>query len=161
MPRGGPRPGSGRKPGSRNAVVLGMDGGRRNVEATAGSLVVPDGPPLEIEPPEGLTDAQVAYWRKHAPRAIRQRTLTDAEVPGFVELCELAAMKNQIARAIEAAKAGAATGEEVDKLLGHFIKFSARVDAALARFKLTAFGKPAMAEKPKVQANPWAKVAAQ
>lgn len=165
MARGGPRPGSGRKPGSKNkaGIVLGMDGARRpRIElptptdpiAADGDLAEPD--PL-LDPPADLSETEQAFWRKAAPRAVRQRTLTDAEVLGFRELCQHFAMKEQIAQRI--AKAGA-DSSSVDGLLRQYVKLGQRVDAMLARFKLTAFGKPSdgAAAKP-VKANPWASLA--
>jgi phage terminase small subunit len=113
-----------------------------------------------LEPPDDLSEAEQACWRKLAPRAVRQRTLTDAEAPGFRELCQVFVMKEQVAARIAKAKAGAAT-KAVDGLLRHYVKLGQRVDALFARFKLTAFGKPSDAAKEKpAKANPWANMAA-
>src|SRR5687767_4127776 len=126
--RGGSRPGSGRKPGSRNnksGVVLGMDGARR----PRAELPAPTDPPAVtdaahdsplLEPPDDLSEAEQTCWRKLAPRAMRQRTLTDAEAPGFRELCQVFVMKEQVAARIAKAKAGAAT-KAVDGLLRHYV----------------------------------------
>lgn len=163
--RGGSRPGAGRKPGTKNfrSVVLDMDGARR----PKAELPTPTDPPVAVEagqdsplldPPDDLSERERACWRKFAGRAIRQRTLTDAEVPGFLELCQVFVMKEQVAAHI--AQAGGAASEDVDGLLRHYVKLGQRVDALLARFKLTAFGKPsdAAAAKP-VKSNPWASMA--
>lgn len=53
---------------------------------------------------------------------------------------------------------GADTKEAAPYLLS-YLKLAQRVDASLARFKLTAFGKPAVSDKPQPAANPWAQVA--
>lgn len=144
-----------------------MDGARR----PRADLPAPTDPPLAVEahvgpasalsdPPDGLSEAEQACWRKLAPLAIRQRTLTDAEVPGFRDLCQVFVMKEQVAARIAKAKAGAAT-KAVDGLLRHYAKLGQQVDARFARFKLTAFGKPSDAAKEKpAKANPWANMAA-
>lgn len=168
MARGGSRPGAGRKPGSKNqsAVVLGMDGARRPRAELPTPTDPAPAPEVEtgpvsalLEPPDDLSEPEQACWRKFAPRAMRQRTLTDAEAPGFRELCQVFVMKEQVAARIAKAKSGAAT-KAVDGLLRHYVKLGQRVDALFARFKLTAFGKPsdAAAAKP-VKANPWASMA--
>jgi hypothetical protein len=46
--------------------------------------------------------------------------------------------------------------KEASSYLQTFLKLSQRVDSSLARFKLTALGKPAVSDKPKADANPWA-----
>ena len=164
MPRGGSRPGAGRKPGSKNqtAVVIGMDGSRRpRAEMpTPTDVPVPVQTGPLVEPPADLSEPEQAFWRQVAPLAVRQRTLTEAEVPGLRELCQVYVMKEQVAGRIARAKAGAAT-KAVDGLLRHYVKLGQRVDALLARFKLTAFGKPSTdtAAKP-AAVNPWASMAA-
>lgn len=159
MPRGGFRVGAGRKPRGDKGVVIGMDGQRR--PSVAASVALGPAPedaaahPL-VTPPEGLPDGQQPIWRGLAPHAIAQATLVPATVRGFRELCELVLLKQQIADAIVAA--GAATSG-MDALLRHYTKLSQRLDAVLARYRLTAAGKPeSTAAKPK-KASPWAKPA--
>lgn len=150
MPKGGLRIGAGRKPKGPPKVV-GMDGR---------ALVAPPGPSLEVaaaepiaQPPEGMREAEAAVWLALAPLAVAQQTLVPATVRGFRELCEQAVMKQQIADAIAAA--GASTSG-MDALLRHYAKLAQRFDQSLARFRLTAAGKPeAAASKPK-KASPWA-----
>ena len=42
--------------------------------------------------------------------------------------------------------------------LALYVRLAQRLDASLARFKLTASGKPASSDRPKVE-NPWSRVA--
>ena len=166
MSRGGSRVGSGRKPGSRTAVVLGMDGQRRKEHPgpTAGSPSIAgaptDDPDSLAEPPADLSPGQREVWRTFAPHALAQRTLVPAAVPGFRELCEQFVVKQAIFRRMEKLGLASARAEGMRK---RYEKMAQRVDATLARFKLTAFGKPADATSSarKPAANPWARVAHQ
>jgi phosphopantetheinyl transferase len=80
-----------------------------------------------------------------------------ATLPGFRELCEQADLKRQVDKRLR--KIGATT-EAADGLLRHQVKLAQLLDARLARFKLTAFGKPADDRAGrKVSENPWAHVA--
>lgn len=152
MPKGGLRIGAGRKP--KASKVVGMDGLPRPI---------PPGPTLDAakasplaEPPEGLTEAQAALWRDLAPHAIAQQTLVPSTVRGFRELVEILAMKQAIADTIAAA--GAATSG-MDALLRHYAKLAQRVDGTLARYRLTAAGKPEPSAQTRPKpASPWAAV---
>ncbi len=140
MPRGGSRPGAGRKPGS--AKVVGMDGKPRADVIPASmqgpGTEVPPAPPTGdlVDPPTDLTETQQAFWREWAPRAIGAGTLTDATRLGFRELAEQYVIKVSLAKAVEERAPG--WGESL-KL---WLKATQRVDASMARFKLTALGKP-------------------
>ena len=151
MPRGGLRVGAGRKP--KKASVVGMDG-QRFVPAPALPVSVA-GHPL-LEPPADLREPQATVWRTLAPHAIAQQTLVQATVRGFRELVEQAVLKQQIADLILAPK----PGTDVDALLRHYTKLAQRLDSTLARFRLTAMGKPEPSAqvKPKA-ASPWAAAA--
>lgn len=125
-----------------------------------------------LEPPADLRDGRPApgldagvlpsekdFWRRYAPAAIDQQTLVPATVHGFRELCELAAFKEEYAARL--AKYGS-DGKTGDQRMRMYTKLSQRLDAAMARFKLTAFGKPIedagggrQRESP---SNPWAQV---
>jgi hypothetical protein len=160
MPRGGARVGAGRKPKARKAVVLGMDGQRLLGEpGSPGSPwvapVVGDDPLLA--PPADLPPAQQDFWRIYAPYAIEQRTLVAATVAGFRELCEQFALKQTIARGIQRLGAGSSKAEG---RMRNYVKLAQRLDATLARFKLTGFGKPVDAGGArKAGTSPWAQVA--
>lgn len=157
MGRGGARPGAGRKPKPKDAVVIGMDGIRREVPAV---------PVLSVEeqsaltaPPDGLTEKQQAFWRRWAPHAIEQGTLIPATVAGFRELATQYVIKEEMEAGL--AILGVVNGD-ADRLLKRYEKIVQRVDASLARFKLTAFGKPAgdgTRAKKATAPSPWAKVA--
>lgn len=160
MPRGGFRVGAGRKKEPKSGVVLGMDGNRR----VGAPVSVPAAPALTdeeqaslLEPPADLKSERArGFWTFAAPHAIRQRTLTQAEVPGFRQLCTQWAFIEDLVVRLDLL--GPAT-KDADAAMKSYVRLSQRLDASLARFKLTAFGKPAVAEKPKAAANPWGAIA--
>lgn len=156
MPRGGPRIGAGRKPKSwneRQGRVVGMDGS----PFTGPPPPTPAAAAGLLEPPDDLTKAQAALWRQLAPHAIAQQTLVEATRAGFRELVEQMALKAAIAKDIDTL--GAAHPGSGDNLR-HYAKLAQRVDATLARFRLTGAGKPeASAARPKTAANPFAMMA--
>lgn len=151
---GGARIGAGRKPRSERAVVLGMDGTR--IDAGRPRQDADPGDPLLI-PPAGMTAAQQKYWMLWAPLAIAQRTLTQETIPGFREACELAAMKDPIAKQIR--KLGPESDEAID-LRRDYLKFSKDLRIALQQYKLGAFGRPeqAPARRQAQVTSPWAAV---
>lgn len=109
-------------------------------------------------PPADLPPAQRAIWEQWAPAAIEQRTLVATTVVGFRELCEQAALKQAIHRRLQ--KLGPASSE-AEGQMRTYVKLAQRLDATIARFKLTAFGKPADGGGARKSAatNPWAQVA--
>lgn len=162
MPRGGRRVGAGRKPKAKKAVVLGFDGARRSDPPAVPAAAAPSVDQFQdlATPPGDLPADQQAFWRLYAPYALEQRTLIPATVIGFRELCELFAIKHTIAAQIQGYKLGAAS-KSAAAPLRTYMKLAQRLDALLARFKLTSFGKAADTggpAKPAV-ANPWAQVA--
>lgn len=161
MARGGRRVGAGRKPVIRRAVVLGMDGTRReDLGAVGGGLAVAPVPEeLDLaQPPTDMTPSQQDFWRRWAPFAIEQRTLVPATLAGFRELCEQFALKQAIWRRLEAL--GPAS-EKATPRLRAYTQLAQRLDSTLARFKLTGMGKPADngGRARQAAANPWAQVA--
>jgi hypothetical protein len=156
MPRGGRRVGSGRKPTPKPAVILGMDGSRLAASAVTAEPVDVEQSPL-LKPPADLNAKEASFWKAYARLAIEQRTLVPSTVAGFRELCEQFAFKSDLAAEID--RVGAAS-VLTEKMLVQYTKLVQRVDSSLARFKLTAMGKPAdggQVRKP-VAANPWAAV---
>jgi len=152
--RGGFRPGSGRKPGPKKKVTLAW--------RLRHPVVPPPLPALEgdeaqalLAPPEGLPEGAAAFWRQWAVQAITERTLTPSTAAGFKQLCQQWAYLAELDERIR--QLGTATKEASPYFLT-YLKLAQRLDASLARFKLTAFGKPAVLEKPKAAANPWASV---
>jgi hypothetical protein len=157
MPRGGRRPGAGRKPGRpKGGVVLGMDGSRQVRGAE-----LPPAVPVEVraglmEPPGDLVEAARVCWRAWAEFALSERTLTPATAAGFRHLCIQMAVVQALDDRI--AVLGVATQDALPYLAarrGQAIQLA----ASLKDFKLTAFGKPATSEKPMKAANPFGQVA--
>lgn len=157
MPRGGRRVGSGRKPKRKKAIVIGLDGARRSDRSIPHEV-----PPRAVAdlatPPKDLSAEQRQFWSQYAPYAVEQQTLVPATVVGFRELCEQWTMKAKLAK--EIARRGAAT-RDAEGLLRAYMKLAQRVDALLARFKLTPFGKAVegATDSKKPAASPWAAVA--
>lgn len=150
MPRGGSRPGAGRKP--KGSKVVGMDGKPRAdvLPPSMQTAVVPAPDSPLIEPPADLSDARKAIWRTWAPHALAEGTLTEATASGFREFTERMAVKNRLWAQVEE---GAPGWGDAFKL---WEKASKLVNVSMKEFKLTAFGKPAAPAKPKASANPFA-----
>jgi phage terminase small subunit len=156
MGRGGERPGAGRKPGAQDGVVLKMADRRTDVPAASPSLDEAERQGL-LEPPDGLTDGAQAFWKLTAAQALAERTLTPATAAGFRQCCQQWAYLGELDKKIQ--HLGADT-KEAGAYFVTYLKLAQRLDNSLARFKLTAFGKSAVRDKPKVAANPWASVVA-
>lgn len=168
MGHGGARVGAGRPPKPREGgVVLQMDTAARR-EALDHPPASEASRPLSeevkssvytdlAEPPADLTEGQAAFWRQYAGHAIDVGTLVPATVGGFRELCEQFALKQAIATRIEKVKP---TSKRAEAHLRIYVRLAQRVDASLARFKLTSFGKPAEGSTGgriiKAPTNPWA-----
>jgi hypothetical protein len=101
------------------------------------------------EPPADLGDREKTVWRALAPRAIAERTLIEATVPGFRELCEQLVVKEDIA----AASAGAVNQH---RWLALLLKAQQRVDVTLDRYRLTARGQAAPPPAKPAAPNPFA-----
>jgi hypothetical protein len=118
------------------------------------------GPALEgdalLKPPAKLEAPVRAAWRRLAPRALAERTLTAATAPGFEQLCRQWVYVAELEATI--ARLGAGT-READAYLRQYTRLATRLDGSLGRFKLTAAGQAATAPAPAAVANPWAVVA--
>ena len=135
MPWGGARIGSGRKPKRRNALRLVATAD----PSTPQSSAVPAAPTAPVDaslanPPGELPADQGVFWRDYAPKALERGTLIESALPGFRLLCELAAKK----ATAEQKAAGFGVSE-----MRLYLELAKRVEASLARFELTGFGKPA------------------
>lgn len=108
-----------------------------------------------LTPPAGLTADEQVVWTQLAPHAITERTLSPATAAGFQQLCRHWVYAEGLAATIT--KFGSGTKEANGYVLT-YLKAGQRLDTLLARFKLTAFGKPAVVDKPKAKVNPWAAV---
>jgi phage terminase small subunit len=157
MGSGGARPGAGRKPNPKDGDgrnVLAMPERRAAVPPQIPVLDDADKQALLEAPAELPVDAQ-PVWKRWASHAIAERTLTPATAAGFRQFCEQWAYLEKLAAKIN--HLGADTKEAAGYLL-NYLKLAQRVVSSMARFKLTAFGKPAVSDKPKAAANPWAQV---
>jgi len=156
---GGARVGAGAKPKNKPGKVVGMDGKpRADVLPPSMQTTAAADPPAPAEglatPPADLSERRKAFWIEWAPRAIAAGTLIDATVLGFRELSEQYVIKCDLAKAVDDKAPGYVESLKL------WAKVTQRVDASMARFKLTAFGKPESTKHQKTAANPWAAVAA-
>jgi len=171
MAKGGARVGAGRPKGSRNRPrvplsqrVVGFDG--RPYQPFVSGPAPKDAlsSPL-AEPPADLPEKCAAEWRKWAPHAVSQGTLVPATVQGFRQLAELSVMTEEVSAAIREWReekngyvmSGAAWAPQ--PLIQRYSWLAQRLEAAMARYRLTAQGKPepSAVAKPKA-ASPWALV---
>lgn len=168
MPRGGRRLGAGRPAkGAQNGVVIGLDGVRKLSPPPPADM--PDAPVEAYDdlsqPPPGLSADLRPIWLSEAPHAIREGTLVQATVAGFKKLCEQWFFVEELAKDLcelmvieRQTKTASRDAAEKYRI---YATLSGRLESSLDRFKLTAYGKPAVSAQPKTQpaANPWAQVA--
>lgn len=107
MPRGGRRPGAGRKPKAR---VLAMPGGYSPTAAqpgpppTSNTAVVappttnPVSPAEEFDAPDHLSAEERAVWLKQSPHAFRHGTLTRATAMAFERYCKVVVLERHEAQ---------------------------------------------------------------
>ena len=105
------------------------------------------------KPPAGLTSAEARVWREIAGAAIKQGTLVASTRPGFRELVEIVALKEELKTEWRRAR-----GANADRLYRRYQQLSGRVETTLARFLLTGRGRAEEGEAPE-SANPWAEIA--
>ena len=161
MPRGGRRVGAGRKPKQKRPTLTLVNSRRDPAPAPPPAAADVDVDELAV-PPSDLTPAERDVWRSCAPLALEAQTLTPATAVGFRELCTVAALTYAIADSINVARSAKEPSPyAIAEGLKLYPKYAQRLDGLLARFKLTAFGKPVDgAAKPTAAAvNPWAEVA--
>lgn len=148
MPRGGFRPGSGRKPKSLHQHML--DGtapkGRLLAHPSVPTVIDPSIPVESFDPPETLTAEQRAVWVKQAPHAFENRTLTRATSLAFERYCTIVVLE---ACEAKSSGVGGANHRGLLKLINDYE----------LQFMLTPNGKPlaAPAAAPAEPANPIAK----
>lgn len=154
MPRGGRRPGAGRKP-KQTAVVLGMDGNRLPATPQLPPAVSEAERDGLLEPPTDLQDSAKACWRAWAAQALEERTLTPATEPGFRELC--LRMANVKALDERILLLGVGTQDSLPYLRERRGQ-AAQLNVSLKDFKLSAFGKPMTSDipAPAFRTNEWA-----
>lgn len=91
MPRGGRRPGAGRKRKSLQARVL-------HHPSVPPPTTNPASPVEEFEAPDDLMADERAVWLKQAPHAFRQRTLTRSTALSFERYCKVIVMERNEAK---------------------------------------------------------------
>lgn len=126
--------------------------------------------PLAVAP-DHLPEDHKPFWNRWAKLAIEAETLNERTACGFEELCGLEAEKRAMRATIDAdgrtyiKVTVDGTGTEHTELKAHplvakHLALCKQVDSMMARFKLTAFGKPEVGGKKRPQAtNAWASVA--
>lgn len=122
MPRGGRRPGSGRKPKPKTASVI-----PHPSSPIPTTNILP--PVEEFDAPNSLTMEERQVWMQQAPHAFSARTLTRATAMAFERYCRIVVMeKNE-------AKSSAAGGANHRGLLK-------QINAYELQFLLIPCGKP-------------------
>ena len=150
MPRGGRRPGSGRKP--KAAALRAIDGGAAHrSEAYAFVLPVPpstnssQAPPVdEFEAPDSLNPEERKVWLRQSPFAFKARTLTPATALSFERYCRMAVM--EAAMMLDPDTAGSSNHRGLMQ----------RINALELQFMLTPCGKALLdqSEPAQAPANP-------
>lgn len=150
MPRGGRRPGSGRKP--KPAALRAIDGGAAHrVEAYRPVSVVPpstnsDQAPAvdEFQAPDSLGPDERKVWLRQSPFAFKARTLTPATALSFERYCRMVVLEAAMAVDVEAAGGSNHRG------------ILQRINALELQFMLTPCGKALIdaADQPAAPANP-------
>ncbi len=136
MPKGGRRPGAGRKPKSLEERMLdGNANHRGRVLAHPSAEAVVSQPPApavidEFDAPNDLTFEERTVWLELAPHAFANGTLTKATALGFAIMCRNILLERQYARSVN------------DKGSANHRGILQRVDAELLRFNLAPCGKP-------------------
>lgn len=125
-----------------------------------------DAPLPTVEPPDGLTEGQLAVWESLAPHALRQRTLIPATAHRFARLCRNIVLEQQMAAQIELdgltetrvslqmdEKGGGlqTVEKKAHALLSKFIAIGQRIDTGLTAFRLAPTGRALPAPKEKAQ----------
>lgn len=127
--------------------------------------------PVSPIPPSDLPEDQQDFWRRNAPRAIAQGTLTGRTVEAFRLLCEMDLERRETKKTID--RDGRTfikvtvdgSGQEHQELKAHplkgdYARLCKSVENLMARFKLAPFGKAEAQVKQKPAAvNAWAALA--
>jgi len=138
---GGFRPGAGRK---KKAAHLKIAHGTATI---AERLAAASGPaedqPDAVTMPDDLSPLQIEHWKELAPIAVRERTLTETTRPAFLLLCKNRANLDDYNGILETDGYTIETeqGTKAHPLLTARDRMVKIIDAQMARFKLTPFGK--------------------
>lgn len=146
MPRGGARPGAGRKPksaaaaklhGSRQRTVVQFPGTTQEPVSAGEASVACELVPL----PRGLSAGAKSVWKQLAPFAETAGTLIPATAPAFAMFCRAVVLEKRLGNGPEAG------GSNHRGMMQ-------RVEAGNVRFSLAPIGKPI--GKPKAVEDPFA-----
>lgn len=142
MPRGGRRPGAGRKP--KTVVEKQIEGTSRAdrgrvLEHPASGQVPVVAPIDEFDVPDTLTLKERQVWLDLAPHAFANRTLTKATRLSFELLCRNVVLERKLSADVELVGGPNHRG------------LIQRVDSELSAFNLRPFGKPIYEEAPKAE----------
>lgn len=136
---GGLRVGAGRKPKNQSQHWLGGDAGKRGKgkkPKTADVMLIPA--------PRSLDGDARDVWSSLAPHACAARTLTDATVRDFAELCELVV---EMESARVARRAAGWNGDGL-RLAAAYRGLVQRVEAKMRAFRLAPIGKEMTPDAP-------------
>ena len=153
MPRGGARPGSGRKKKTEHAIwVAGNASKLAEVPKER-----PKSKPFQLMPaPAHLPEAQAAVWNDLAPQACQQRTLNTQTMAAFELLCKQIVLErmmfdqiladgltgNKVTLQMDASGGGLQSVEKkAHTLLAQHRGMMQRVEAGMVRFRLSPMGK--------------------
>jgi hypothetical protein len=149
MPKGGRRPGAGRKPKSDAMRELDGNAGHRPARVLnhpSGYVAAPPAPVEEFDAPNDLTTDERNVWLELAPHAFAARTLTKGTSEAFKMLCRNILLEKDM-RASVLDRGRAAHQGMIHK-----------VETAWLRFNLSPCGKAMVDAAPAVVAvNPLAK----
>lgn len=99
MPRGGARPGAGRKPKPKFPAVTGGGYPPSNLAAFPQVPTTNQVAPIEeFDAPDDLTVEERHVWLKQAPHAFRNRTLTRATAMSFERYCKVVVLERNEAK---------------------------------------------------------------
>jgi len=148
VPRGGRRPGAGRKPKSATHHVLAGQAGKRVlalVPTSRDDVGTPEHAAALVMPVDLLTqEGEQAYWHRYVGPALDAGTLTAHTVGGFVLLCQVAGRADRMWEDIER-EGLTASVEGVVKahpLLPAYRGLVQRHESLLQRYLLAAMAKP-------------------
>lgn len=130
MPRGGARPGAGRKPKSALERAIDGNAGKRGTVLQHPSVPTAIAPVDEFDAPDSLTTDERLVWLRQAPFAFANRTLHKATAMAFERYCKL------VVREQAEAKSSACDGTVHARQLK-------TLNTLELQFQLTANGKPA------------------
>lgn len=125
---GGARVGAGRP--RRDPTAKWLSGAGTRPQGLVARPVEPSGVAVDVPCPVGMQADEASVWRELAPHATAEGTLTPRTVMAFGWLCRNVVMERKLA----ASPLGAAGPDHRGMMQ--------RVEAGLARFRLTPDGKP-------------------